>query len=790
MLRNYLIITWRTLLKNKIFSIINIVGFAAGIAVCLLILLYIVEETRFDHFNKNFHTLYRVAQEQNQSGVWYKVGRTPAPLATALQQDIPELVNATRFALWGDVLLKYGDKLIDEPGGIYAEKSLFQMFDFPFVQGTYTTAFTHPHSIILTESFASKYFGTDNPIGKQIQLNNQYSLLVTGVIKDIPAQSHLQFDFVIPFEFIKEYGTDLTKWGANAFYTYVQLSEEANVEEVQAKIRNYFHTKPDRNEEILYLQALKDIHLYSQFDFNTDFGVRGDIRYVRFFSLTAGIVLLIAIFNFMNLSTARASRRAKEVGLRKVVGADRKQLIFQFLGESLLFSLIAGILSLTVVQLALPFFNGLTGKQLTITTFDPTYLWMFSSLIIIVGLLAGIYPASFLSSFSPAKVLKGQPLSFSKGVLLRKVLVTGQFSLSIIMIIGTILINRQLQYISTKKLGLTKDNLVYVEMRGQLKDNYSLVKNELLQNTSIQAVSGTNYYSMPFKWVGSDGSGGIEFPGKNPNDHFMIHQFRVEYDFIETLQASIKDGRSFSASISTDTANFLLNEAAVRRMQLTNPVGQPISFYGKKGIVVGVVKDFHFTSMQKEIEPALVHINPQDISYLLIRIKSEHTKTALASIKKIVEKYSHDYPVEYHFMEDAYDALYKSEQRMSSLFNAFAILAIVVSGLGLFGLASFITAGRTKEVGVRKVLGASVSSILLLLSKEFIKLLLVASLLGWPLAFLGLKQWLQNYAFQTEVSVWLFVLPSLAVCLISICIISFHTWKVARANPAHVLRNE
>lgn len=747
MFRNYLIIAWRNLLNNKVFCFVNIFGFAAGIAVCLLILLYIVEETRYDRFNKNFHTLYRVAQEQNQSGTWYKIGRSPAPLAAALRQDIPEITNATRFALWGNVLLKYGDKLIDEPGVIYAEKNLFEMFDFPFVQGNYATAFINPHSIVLTESLARKYFGNANPMGMHIQLNKEYTLAVTGVIKDIPAHSHLQFNFAIPFEFIKEYGTDFSKWGANAFYTYVQLSEKADIPKADANMRKYYKEKFDEDSQILYLQALKDIHLYSQFDFNTDFGIRGDIRYVQFFALIAAIVMLIAVSNFMNLSTARATRRAKEVGLRKVVGASRRQLIFQFLGESLLFALIAGVLSLTVVQFSLPFFNELIGKEISITSFEPIYLLLFCSLVFFIGLLAGTYPAFFLSSFLPAKVLKGQPITASKGAMLRKLQFTGQFTLSIIMIIGTILINQQLHFISSKKLGLNKDNLVYVEMRGNLKDRYSLVKNELLQNTAIQSVSATNYYSMPFKWVGASGSNDFEFSGKNPDDHFMIHDFRVAHDFIETLQLEIKEGRNFSASIATDTVNFLLNEAAVKRMGLTDPVGKSISFYEKKGIVIGIVKDFHFASMQKEIEPALIQVKPDAISYLLARIKPENTKAALAGIEKTAKKYSPEYPVESHFMNSAYDELYKAEQRMSVLFNCFAILAIVVSGLGLFGLVSFITAGRTREIGVRKVLGASVPSILLLLSLDFIKLLLIAALLAWPLAYWGINKWLQNYAF-------------------------------------------
>lgn len=790
MLRNHFIIAWRNLLKNKVFSFINIFGFAAGIAVCLLILLFIADELRYDKFNKNYHTLYRVAQEQGQSGTWYKVGRSPAPLAAALQQDIPEIVNATRFALWGNMLLTYGDKLIDEPGGIYAEKNLFQMFDFPFMQGNSHTAFANPHSIVLTESLARKYFGNANPVGKSIRLNNQYTLAVTGVIKNIPAHSHLQFDFVIPFEFLKEYGTDLTKWGHNAFYTYVQLSERADVQKVDAKLRSYAKTKFNEDEQVLYLQALKDIHLYSQFDFNSDFGQRGDIRYVRFFSLIAAIVMLIAVFNFMNLSTARATQRAKEVGLRKVIGASRKQLILQFLGESLLFSLLAGLLSLTVVQLSLPLFNELTGKHISILGFEYTHTLLFGGLIVLVGLLAGIYPAFFLSSFLPVKVLKGGQISASRGALLRKVLVTGQFALSIVMIIGTILINRQLHFISSKKLGLNKDNLVYIEMRGDLKNKYTLVKNELLQNTAIQSVSATNYYSMPFKWVGSSGTGDFGYPGKNPGDHFMIHDFKVGHDFIKTLHLEVKEGRNFSASIATDTANFLLNEAAVKRMGLTNPIGTPISFYEKKGIIVGVVKDFHFASMQKEIEPALIQMKPDDVNYLLIRIKPENTSATLASIEKTAKKYSIDYPVEYHFLDSAYDRLYQAEQRISTLVNCFAILAIVVSGMGLFGLASFVTAGRTKEIGVRKVLGASVSSILLLLSVDFIKLLLMATLLAWPLAYMGIRQWLQNYAFQTEVTLWLFAMPSLAIFLLALLTISLQTWKAAHTDPAKILRNE
>jgi ABC-type antimicrobial peptide transport system permease subunit len=323
-----------------------------------------------------------------------------------------------------------------------------------------------------------------------------------------------------------------------------------------------------------------------------------------------------------------------------------------------------------------------------------------------------------------------------------------------------------------------------------LKENYSLVKNELLQHTAIQSVSGANYYSMPFKWVGSSGSNGFQFPGKDPDDHFMIHDFRITHDFIETLQLELKEGRNFSAEISTDTVNFLLNEAAVKRMGLTHPVGTAISFYDQKGTIVGVVKDFHFASMQKAIEPALIRLYPKDISYLLIKIKAENTEAALQRIEKTAKKYSTDYPVEYHFLDSAYDQLYKAEQKMSTLFNCFALLAIIVSSLGLFGLASFITTERTKEIGVRKVLGASIPDILLLLSSDFMKIILLATVLAWPIAYLGINQWLQNYAFQTEITLWLFALPSLSVFLLAVLTISLQTWKAARTNPANVLRNE
>lgn len=790
MLRNYLKIAWRNLRQQRTHTVVNVAGLAVGITVCLLIAAYVLFERSYDRFNEHYPTLYRVAQHQNQNGTWYEVGRTPAKLAAALKAELPEVKNATRFSLWGGALLTYRDQTGDEPNRLLAEPSLFELFTFPFVQGDSKRALVSPNSIVLTQRLAQKYFGTTNPMGQIMLVDQKTPMRVTGVIRDIPANSHLQFDYVVPLSYAKTTGANLDEWGSNAFYTYVQLHSPAQQVATDAKLKPYAEITFGNKDEQFYLQPLADIHLYSRFDFNTDFGKRGDIRYVRFFTVLALLVLLLGCLNFINLSTARALTRAKEVGLRKAIGAERRQLLTQFLGESALIVGLAGTLAVILVQSGLPFLGNFVEKPLRLPLTQPTFWLMMAGIVVVTSLVAGSYPAIVLSSFRPVQALRGPDKGMASGITLRRVLVVGQFALSVAMTVAALIIYQQLRYISTRKLGIQKDNIVYVEMKGDLSKNLLVAKEALLRQPGVQAVTATNFYSMPFKWVGSSGTGGIEIGGQRVAESFNLHDFRTDYGFIETMGVTLAQGRSFSPSFSSDTTNFILNEAAVRRFGLKKPVGTLLNFYGKKGLVVGVLRDFHFATLKEKVEPALFRIDPANVSYLLVRIVPHNIKQTLAAVNAIANRHSHGHPVEAHFLSQDYEQLYEQEQAAGTLFGWFTSLAILVSCLGLFGLATFTAEQRTKEIGVRKVLGASVASVVALLSKDFLKLVLIAILIASPLAWYAMQQWLQDFAYKIAIEWWVFALAGLLAVGIALLTVSFQSIKAALTNPVKSLRTE
>jgi putative ABC transport system permease protein len=792
MLQNYLKIAYRNLWRNRLVCSVNLIGLSTGLTVCWLIMLYVNYELSYDTFNQHYQTVYRVVQHQKQNDIWYEVGRSPAKMASTLKAEFPEVKSATRFALWGNVLLSYKDKNIDEPHGIYAESALFELFTFPFVKGDGKKALVNPNSIVLTESFAKKYFGNKNPIGQTIQLDKKYPLSVTGIIKDIPSNSHLTFDFVIPFDFIKNYGAKLDEWGGNAFYTYVQLNDNQPQTSIDNKLKDFAKRKFGNDSEVFYLQPLKDIHLRSYFDFNTDFGNRGDIRYVRFFSLLALIVLLLACFNFTNLSTAIASKRSKEVGLRKTIGARKRQLIFQFMIEAILMVLIASLITLFSIEIMSSFFVNLFEKNIFILLNDKTLWLQFVVLLVFTALLSGSYPAFVLSSFSPAKILRGQLVLPVKNRFwsLKNSLVIIQFTLSILMIIAAMVIYSQLSYMSNKKLGISKDNLVYVQMKNEWKQNYQVLKQELIKQADIESVSGTNFYSMPFKWVGSTGAFGVKIDGVRTGKDVNINQFRTEFDFVETMQIKMLEGRNFSEAITTDTNSVILSEKTVKILGLKNPIGKELDVYGEKGRVIGVFQDFHFVKLKDKIEPSYIAVRPKDVDYLLVRIKSEKLQATIKKIQEVATKYSNGYPVEIHFLDQDYDTLYKEEKMIGTLFLGFTILAIFISCLGLLGLISHIAEARTKEIGIRKVLGASASQIVTLLSKDFLTLVLISFVIAAPLAWYAMNKWLQDFAYRINIEWWIFALAGASALLIALLTVSYQSIKAALANPVKSLRTE
>jgi putative ABC transport system permease protein len=792
MLKNYVKIAFRNLWRNRLHSFINVIGLSIGLAVCLLIVLYVNHELSYDTFNQHYQTIYRVVQHQNQNNIWYEVGRSPAKMSPTLKAQFPEVKNATRFALWGNVLLSYKDKNIDEPNGIYAESALFEVFTFPFIKGEAKKALETPNSIVLTESFAKKYFENENPLGQTIQLNQKYPLLVTGIIKDIPANSHLTFDFVVPLDFVKNYGRNLDEWGANSFYTYLQLHDSQQQTSVDDKLKGFAKKTFDNEAEVFYLQPLKDIHLRSRFDFNTDFGDRGDIRYVQLFSLLAMIVLLLACFNFTNLSTAIASKRSKEVGLRKTLGAQKWQLVGQFMAESALLVLMGSGIALFCVIMLSSYLTNFLGKS-AFGFLNDKALWLqFGGLVIFTTLLSGSYPAFVLSAFSPVKIFRGQLFLPSKNQFwsLRNSLVVGQFTLSILMIIAAVVVYSQLSYMSNKKLGINKNNLVYVQMKNEWKQNFQTVKQELLKQSDIESVSATNFYSMPFKWVGSTGVFGIKIDGKRTEKEFNIHQFRTEFSFLETMQIEMVEGRNFSESVASDTNSVILSEETVKMLDLKNPIGRELDIYGDKGMVIGVFKDFHFVKLKDRIAPSYIAVRPREVDYLLVRIKSDNVQETINKIRKISTKFSNGYPIEVQFLDQDYDQLYKAEKIMETLFLWFTSLAIFISCLGLLGLVTHTAETRTKEIGIRKVLGASILQITALLSKDFLKLLMIAFVIASPIAYYFMDKWLGDFAYRITISWWVFALAGVAAVLVALLTVSWQSIRAALANPVESLRSE
>ncbi|MGD8536202.1 MAG: ABC transporter permease [Candidatus Aminicenantes bacterium] len=785
MFRNYLKIALRNIKRHKGYSFINIVGLAVGMACCILILLWVQDELSYDRFHKNADDIYRVLQDINfadHSTTW---AITQGPLGPSLKEDFPEIIDATRITGRG-FRLTYNEKSYDE-GVSMADGSILKMFTFPLVKGDPATALSDPFSIVLTEELAEKYFGDDDPIGKTIKADNKWDFQVTGVMKNVPHNSHLQFDFLIPFIFGRELNYTVDRWGNSQFRTYVQLPKGTAAQDVILKISGYLFEKPTIEKDArLNLQPLTRIHLYSNYEYDS---AHGDIIYVTLFSIIAFFILLIACINFMNLATARSGNRAKEVGMRKVSGAHKTDIIKQFYGESMLLAFIALLLAVVLVWILLPAFNNLAAKELSLDI--PGNLSILLGLLCIAtltGIIAGSYPAFFLSAFQPVMVLKGLRLSGLKGSLFRKILVVFQFSLTILLIICTIGVYNQLNYMRNRKLGYDKEYMIYFGMRGEMREKFDSVKNELLQNPNILGVTassnvptyGYTFSNSLWRWE-----------GQNPDEETLMRAVFIDIDYFKTFGMEIAEGRSFSKEFPTDaTEAIMVNEEAVKAMGMESPIGKRLSIQDENFKIIGVVKNYHFRSLQQEIDPLILLYYPQRCRVLFARLKSEQIPQTIGYIENVFKRFAPSYPFNYYFLDEALDRLYRSEQRIGTLFRYFSILAILISCLGLLGLASFMAEQRTKEIGIRKVLGATASNIVALLSKEFTKWVIVANIVAWPVAYFALNKWLQSYAYKTNVALWSFVLSGALALLIALVTVSYQSIKAALANPADSLRYE
>ncbi|HEX5154410.1 MAG TPA: ABC transporter permease [Parafilimonas sp.] len=790
MFRNYLKTAFRNLWRNKAFSLINIMGLALGLACSLLIMLWVNDEYQVDAFHQNGSRIYSVYEKQFHDARVDAFHGSPGVLADEMKRVLPEVQYATNYA-WNDLSTFEANNKILKENGNNAGADFFKIFSYKILQGNAITALQSPSDIAISKKMAEDFFGSpEEAIGKTIRYQNNKDFKITAVFDNVPKNSTMEFDYILNWQTFLERNSWAKNWANNGPACYIMLREGTDAKAFEKKITKFLDNYNKEQTKYSYIhlgiERYKDVYLYSNFDKLGNIS-GGRIQYVQLFSIVAIFILLIACINFMNLTTARSVKRAKEIGIRKVVGAFRFTLIRQFIGEALLIVLISVTIALTLVMLILPLFNQLTGKDIHIPFNDSIFWFSITGLLLVTGFISGSYPALYLSSFQPVRVLKGA-LKFSSGALwFRKGLVVFQFMLSIILIIGTIVVSKQVNYIQTTNLGYDRENLIYIPMEGDLVAKYKVFKEELSGMPGIKDISRITDVPTQIE----NGTGGVDWIGKDPNADIEFTQSAVGYDFTKTMRLQMAEGRDFSKDFATDSAGYVINEAALKRIGYKDPIGKPLTFWQKKGTIIGVLKDFHFNSLHEEINPLVLRLG-EDISWgaALVRTAPGKTKEALASLEKVCKQLNPKFPFSYKFSDEEYAKLYKSEQVVSRLANYFAFLAIFISCLGLLGLVIFTSEQRTKEFGIRKVLGASPVSLFNLLSKEFLLLVLIAMVIASPLAWLAMNSWLKDYAYKINISWWMFVVAGITAVVIALITVSFQAIKAAVANPVESLRTE
>jgi putative ABC transport system permease protein len=784
MVLNYLKVLLRNLRKHKTYSVINIAGLAAGLACAILIFLWAQNELSYDRFNENAERIGLVLLKPDYADWLSNSG--PGPLGPALERDYPEIIEATR-SFDAPAPLRNGDRIFK--GRVCGvDPSFFRIFTFPFIRGGGGEPLADPDSIVLSESMAEKLFGTEDPLGKSVGFEwwgTWHDFRVIGVVADVPANSTLSFDYLLPFNFVTRSGMSIEDWEVSAYQTYILIAETASMADVERKIAGTMKRVHPSSPYLLRIQPLTRIHLY-----HPEGG--GPITYVTILSLIGFFILMIACINFMNLSTARSLKRAREVGLRKVVGSSREALIRQFLMESLAFSVLALGLALVMVRLLLPSVNRIVNASLHLQ-FTMSQALVIFGMTFLTGFLSGIYPALYLSKFNPLQVLKGGPTKGLGGFPLRRLLVVFQFVISIGLTVGTLTIYHQLLFMRNKDLGINKEFVINFELRGDLRNNYRTVKTRLLENPDILAVSATNgSFTKRFATDKAD------WEGKDPESKVVMAIHAVDFDYQKVFDLEMAEGRYFSREFPTDiTAGIIVNETAVRVMGMEKPLGKkfycPIPYASGReewGTIVGVVKDFHFRSLHNRIEPLILAIAPGWCTDTYVRIRPTNVPRTLAFIEKTFKETAPGFPFEYTFLDEIIDRLYRTEMRIGDLVRSGTALAVFISCLGLFGLASFTAEQRTKEIGIRKVLGASTSGVTALLTGEFTKWVLVANVIAWPLSYLVMRSWLRTFAYRINLGPEVFLLSGALACAVTLLSVGFQAVRAARADPAASLRYE
>jgi len=807
MLKNYLRVALRNLEKYKAYSLINIVGLAVGLACCIIIVLYVQEQLSYDKFNENAERVYRPVFQTVMADRAINDAASPMPMGPALLDEFPQVAAYTRLRHWGAPVLRYADKAFSEPKFLFVDSTFFDVFTVDFLAGNPRTALAQPNSVVLTESMAGKYFGNTDPMGKMLNADHESNWIVTGVIRDWPGNSHLGFDFLGSLCTLSR--SRGTLWMANECYTYFLLKKGTNHLTFQQEMNRVLMKKyieaqlaamigvaaansvSASGNWTYTLQPLTSIHLFSHLDH--EFEANGNLSYIYVFSAIAIAILLIACVNFINLATARSEKRSKEVGVRKTLGSSRRQLIRQFLIESVLMSLLAVVLAVGLVELFLPLFNSIAGESISLDLFRSVIaipaLLVFG---IVVGLVAGSYPAFYLSSFDPVQVLKGDARWKNSRAILRGSLVVFQFVVSIGLFIGTSVILSQLKYIQTRDLGFDKEQVIVIKRANDLGTKLEEFKLDLLANASVASVSASS--AVP----GSERDQSVYWiEGATNRAPCLLHEIYCDYDFLKTYGIALADGRFFSAEHPSDTGAVIVNQQSETAFGIKNPTGKSLTFPNPTGrwtlaTIVGAVKDFSFQSLHEHVSPVALWIlrSGHLASFLSVRIKPGDYPATISFIENTWKKYADNEAIDYSFLDQDIEHMYVADQRTGKIVTTFAILAIFVACLGLLGLAAFVTERRTKEIGIRKALGASLPSIIAMLSKEFAKWVSIANVIAWPLAYYVMNNWLKNFAYRTDISLWIFVASGALALVVALLTVSLHTIKAATANPVESLRYE
>jgi len=783
MWKNYLKTAWRNLIRNKIFTMVNVLGLTTGLACSILIMLWIADERAVDQFHEDIERIYQVRENQHYAESIFTTEATPGPLAEVLREEFPDIAHVASYSWNEDHLFTLGEISFKE-NGIYAHPDIFNILSIEKVAGLQEKWLTEPGTVVITQKLAKKYFGGSDPIGESITVDNDHEYTVTGVVKDFPDYSTMKFDYFLPFLELERRHEWLTAWGSNGPRLLIKLTATASGAEVSDQIKNIIREKSNVSGTDLFLQPFGDRYLYNTYKDGKQAG--GRIDYVGLFTIISVLVLLIACINFMNLSTSQSVNRARETGIRKSLGAQRGTLVAQYMVESMILTFTAMAMGILLAQVLLPVFNRLMGKILYINYFDPVNWLLFVGIALITGLIAGSYPAFYLSAFDSVKVLKGIPRTSGGEVRIRKGLVIFQFTLSIILIAGTIVVYQQIQYIQEKNIGYDQGHLIHFPLDGRFADHWDAFRSEAIKDGYIQSASLSNHDFFGQKI----NSSGITWPGKSEEVNVLFETVRTDYDLRETMDFKMAQGRFFSRDFGTDSSAVIINEAAQKAMELDDPLNAQLDFWNGKWNIVGVIKDFNFVSLHEAVSPMIVTLGRDAAEHAIARLPKENITGALEGLESLYKSINPNYPFDYRFFDQQYAALYESEVRIGSLAKYFGIMAVLISCLGLLGLAAHTAEQRTKEIGIRKVLGASISGVVALLSKDFIGLILIAIFIATPIAWYVADRWLQEFAYKITLKWWMFVGAGGIAIVIALITVSGQAVRAALANPVDALRNE